>query len=121
MGLYDPYNYPAVTLYEWDGCEGESGSLGVRNFTYSDGMVSEYKYSTWNLTYPAKDANSFVVPYNSKIEMYESGKFVDTLECTSPEGCGCQCMKNDNNKCVTDYFDTVHAYFLDLEGNSEAA
>lgn len=72
MQLYDPYNFPAANLYEWDNCEGESTSLGVRNFTqYANGDVYEKPYSSFNVSYPAKNANSFKVPFNTQLELFE--------------------------------------------------
>jgi len=75
--LYDPYNYPAVTLYEWDSCEGESSSIGVRNFTYNSetNTVTEKEHSSWPVDYPAKDANSFIIPYNTRAEFYEGNNY----------------------------------------------
>ena len=31
--FYDPYNYPAVTLFEYSGCAGESLTYGSRSFS----------------------------------------------------------------------------------------
>lgn len=46
LQMYDPYNFPAANLYEWDSCQGESASLGVRNFTVNAlGEVYEQPYS----------------------------------------------------------------------------
>lgn len=71
---------PAVTLFEWDSCLGESTSLGVRNFTvYDNGVVTEKDYSWFEFGYPGEDANSFSVPYNGKIDFYDNSDYKGTI------------------------------------------
>lgn len=77
VNLYDPYNYPAVTIFEWDSCHGESQSLGARNFTYypSDGSVTEEEATTFEIKYPAMNGDSFSIPYNVQITLYHNDKW----------------------------------------------
>jgi hypothetical protein len=115
--LYDQYNYPSVTLFEWDSCEGESSSYGVRNFTYNptENQVYEEPYSSWvDIGYPAEDANSFFVPYNVKIELYDGNDYKGSMQCEDKYGCGCMCLENNHGNCYSTDFDTVYTYWLDL-------
>jgi len=90
MQAYDPYNFPAANLYEWDNCEGESASFGVRNFTIkADGEVYEQPYSLFNVSSPASNANSFRVPFNTQLELFEDEQLQATLKCENVTGCGC--------------------------------
>ncbi len=64
--LYDPYNFPAVNLFEDDGCTGQSMAFGVRNFTVSGPsnapVFTEIPEAQYNLIYPALNANSILIP-----------------------------------------------------------
>lgn len=74
MQLYDPYNFPAVNLFEGDGCTGQSMAFGVRNFTVSgttnDPVFTEIPKSTYSLIYPALNANSIWIPPYTEVESF---------------------------------------------------
>jgi len=77
--LYDPYNFPAVNLFEDDGCTGQSMAFGVRNFTVSGPtnapVFEEFKKSSYNLIYPALNANSIWIPPYTEVESFQNGNF----------------------------------------------
>jgi hypothetical protein len=77
--LYDPSNFPAVNAFEGDGCTGESGAYGVRNFTVSGPpnapVIKEIPKSTYMLSYPALNANSILIPPYIEVESFNKGSF----------------------------------------------
>ena len=77
--LYDPYNFPAVTLFEDDGCTGQSMAFGVRNYTVSGPtnapVFEEIPEASYDLIYPALNANSILIPPYVQVSSYQNGKF----------------------------------------------
>jgi hypothetical protein len=76
--FYDPYNYPAITIYEDDGCTGSSSTFGVRTFNFtlnSTGGTEVIKLDNnyWpNIVYPALNGNSAVIPFMTVLTAYDS-------------------------------------------------
>lgn len=104
--LYDPYNFPAVNLFENDGCTGQSMAFGVRNFTVSGPtnapVFKEIAESTYNLVYPALNANSILIPPYVEVKTYNSGSFKQS----NPVANTTQCLR------FTDDYDEIKlSYF----------
>jgi len=91
LQLYDPYNFPAVNLFEYDGCTGQSGAYGVRNFTVSGPsnapIITEIPKSTYNLVYPALNANSILIPPYIEVESYNKGSFQQSYKTSNLTEC----------------------------------
>lgn len=124
--FYDPYNFPAVSIFENDYCAGQSTSFGVRNFTVigtsTDPIVTEKPYAIYtNLGYPALNGNSIYIPWYTTAYFFNSGKLVQTLATTT----NYYCMQPLNNKGQPQHpdFDEIHLVYTgqdtydNIEGN----
>lgn len=108
MQMYDPYNFPSVTIWEWDDCEGESATYGVRSFERSGDQITEIQSGQISVDTPAEDGNSFYLPYNTKLELIHRGEVKATLTCDwDVEGCGCQHLENRRHKEENIRFDKI--------------
>lgn len=68
--FYDPFNYPAVSIYEYAGCSEESTAYGVRSFNvtgtrFKPNVQQGYNSSYPKISYPALNGNSALVPLNA--------------------------------------------------------